>query len=72
MLGFLLFIVIFILVIGLILITSVLGFIRSIFGFGKRNPQTQQSHPHDTDQPSRKSKIFEKNEGEYIDYEEIK
>ena len=72
MLGFLLFIVVFILVIGLIIISTVLGFIRSIFSFGKRSAQTQNNQPSTHEQPSSKSKIFDKNEGEYVDYEEVK
>ncbi len=72
MLSFLFFIVIFILVIGLIIISTVLGFIRSVFSFGRRNNQTQSSEPEDLGQTSSKSKIFDKNEGEYVDYEEIK
>lgn len=72
MLGFLFFIVIFILVIGLIIISTVLGFIRSIFSFGKRNNQAQSSESEDLEESSSKSKIFDKNEGEYVDYEEIK
>lgn len=72
MLGFLLFIVVFILVIGLIIISTVLGFIRSIFSFGKRSKQTQDFQSSTNEQPTSKSKIFDKNEGEYVDYEEVK
>ena len=72
MLGFLLFILIFILFIGLMIISSVFGFIRSIFSFGKRNTQTPDSQSQDFQQPTAKSKIFDKSEGEYVDYEEMK
>lgn len=72
MLSFLLFIIVFILVIGLVIISTVLGFIRSIFSFGKRTNQTQNPTSESHEQPSSKSKIFDKNEGEYVDYEEIK
>jgi len=72
MLGFLLFIFIFILFIGLMIISSIFGFIRSIFSFGKRNTQTQDSQSQDFQQPTTKSKIFDKSEGEYVDYEELK
>ena len=71
MLGFLLFIVVFILVIGLIIISTVLGFIRSIFSFGRRNNQSQKPESESYEQPSAKSKIFDKNEGEYVDYEDV-
>ncbi len=53
------------------IISSIFGFIRSIFSFGKRNTQTPDSQPQDFQQPTTKSKIFEKNEGEYVDYEEM-
>lgn len=72
MLSFLLFIVVFVLVIGLLIISTVLGFIRSIFSFGKRANQNQDSQPQDLEQPTSKSKIFDKKEGEYVDFEEIK
>ncbi|HEY6913973.1 MAG TPA: DUF4834 family protein [Paludibacter sp.] len=73
MLSFLFFIVIFVLVIGLVIISTIFGFIRSIFSFGKRSAQTQnaQSQAYGQ-QPTSKSKIFDSNEGEYVDYEEIK
>ncbi len=70
MLSFLLFIIIFVLVIGLLIISSIFGFIRSIFSFGKRKNPVQSEE--NTQQTSSKSKIFEKTEGEYVDYEEIK
>ena len=72
MLGFLLFILIFILFIGLMIISSIFGFVRSIFSFGKRNTQTPDSQSLDFEQPTTKSKIFDKSEGEYVDYEEMK
>jgi mannose/fructose/N-acetylgalactosamine-specific phosphotransferase system component IIC len=72
MLGFLLFIVIFVLVIGLVIISTIFGFIRSIFSFGKRNIQAQSAQSQNYGHTSSKNKIFESNEGEYVDYEEIK
>jgi len=54
------------------IISSIFGFIRSIFSFGKRNTQTQDSQSQDFQQPTTKSKIFDKSEGEYVDYEELK
>lgn len=73
MLSFLFFIVIFVLVIGLVIISTIFGFLRSIFSFGKRNTQTQSAQSQTYhEQPTSKSKIFERNEGEYVDYEEIK
>jgi len=72
MLGFILFILMFFLVIGLIIISTVFGFIRSIFSFGKRTNQTQDFQSESHGQTTSKSKIFDTNEGEYVDYEEIK
>jgi hypothetical protein len=51
---------------------SVLGFIRSIFKFGKNNRSTQNTQSQDFEQSNAKSKIFDKKEGEYVDFEEIK
>ena len=70
--SFIFFFIIFILFIGLFVILSILGFIRSIFGFGKHSNPTQQQHSDTFEQPNSKSKIFDKKEGEYVDYEEIK
>lgn len=72
MLSFLFFIVIFVLVIGLVIISTIFGFLRSIFSFGKRNTQAQSAQSQTYEQPTSKSKIFDRNEGEYVDYEEIK
>ena len=71
MLSFLFFILFFVLVLGLFIITSVFGFIRSIFSFGKaKHPAESQNQ--NFGQPTSKSKIFEEKEGEYVDFEEIK
>jgi len=75
MLSFLFFIIIFVLVLGLVVILSVLGFIRSLFGsifsFGKRKNPTQDQQPEGVEQPAPKQKIFTEKEGEYVDYEEV-
>jgi flagellar basal body-associated protein FliL len=66
------FIVIFVV---LLIVLFVLGFIRSIFSFGRRtNSNNQQASQQPNPQPTNKSraKIFDKNEGEYADFEEIK
>jgi hypothetical protein len=73
MFSFLFFIFIFIGVIVLAIILSVLntvfGIFRSIFSFGK-NPRA--SAPHTNNTTSTKKKIFDDNDGEYVDYEEVK
>jgi hypothetical protein len=75
MLSFLFFIIIFVFVFGLVIILSVLGFIRSIFGsifgFGRRKTPTQDQQQQDFEQPASKQKIFTEKEGEYVDYEEV-
>jgi hypothetical protein len=70
--SFIFAILFFILFIGLFVILSVLGFIRSLFSFGKRNRPSQDSYSQGFEQPVTKSKIFDKNEGEYVDYEDVK
>jgi len=50
-----------------------LGFIRSIFGFGRRKNNTQTEEPRQSPfNQKQRNKVFDKNEGEYADYEEIK
>ncbi|MDR1585631.1 MAG: DUF4834 family protein [Prevotellaceae bacterium] len=49
-----------------------LGLLRSIFGFGnKRTRQEERETLFDADNQD-KQKIFDKSEGEYVEYEEIK
>ncbi len=72
MLSVLFFIIIFVLFIGLMIISSIFGFIRSIFGFGKKTDPSQNQQSNGFEQPESKHKIFDKKEGEYVDYEEIK
>lgn len=81
-LGFLFVIVIAILLIGLSVVGSI---IRTIFGLGRRSTssntsRTQQSYTPQEEQEERTSgsntsshkKIFTKEDGEYVDFEEIK
>jgi len=69
---FLFFIII--LFIGLFILVSVIGFIRSIFGFGRRKNNINTNESGQSFEKSResKSKVFPKNKGEYVEYEEIK
>jgi len=75
--SFLSFIIILVLFFGLFIILSVWGIVRSvlssIFSFGKRK-NTYQTEPDQSygSNSKQKSKVFEKNEGEYVDYEEVK
>ena len=70
--SFIFAILFFILFLGLFIVLSVFGFIRSLFSFGKRSNQGQNQQTNDFEQPAGKSKIFDKKEGEYVDFEEIK
>lgn len=79
-LGFLFIIIIAILLIGLSIVGTV---IRSIFGFwGHRSSKSHQDHssdfsqkktkPDDNTTYSKRKKLFSEDEGEYVDFEEIK
>ncbi|MDP4239078.1 MAG: DUF4834 family protein [Bacteroidota bacterium] len=70
--SFIFAILFFILFLGLFIILSVLGFLRSLFSFGRHKQPTQDSHSQNAEQPKGKSKIFDKSEGEYVDYEDVK
>jgi hypothetical protein len=75
--SFLFFILFLIIFIGIAILLSILGVVRNILGFGrKRNPFPGDNNPNDnrSDFDSRKTqqKVFGENEGEYVDYEEIK
>lgn len=78
------FILVFVLLFLLVLPSIILSFLSrllSIFGFRRKNsyyePGTERSHrATDEDRPHKKKdgkkKIFSKDEGEYVDFEEIK
>ena len=70
--SFIFAILFFILFIGLFLIMSVFGFIRSLFSFGKHNRTEKDTPSQEFEKSNDKIKIFDKNEGEYVDFEEIK
>ena len=83
LLGFFFILIIAILVIGVSIVGSIL---RALFGFGRRSTsntrtytttnerqqQQEESVTEDDFQPRRHKKIFAKDEGEYVDFEEIK
>jgi len=70
--SFIFSILIFVLFVGLFIIMAVLGFVRSIFSFGKKKNPTQNTMRQDVEPPTHKPKIFDKKDGEYVDFEEIK
>lgn len=74
MIKFLFLLVLIVLFFGLFAIMAVFGMIRSFFGFGKKKDQTTDNKQtyNDRNSTDKKPKIFDKTEGEYVDYEEIK
>ncbi|MEG2514503.1 MAG: DUF4834 family protein [Bacteroidaceae bacterium] len=75
--GFILILIVIVLIIGLSLIG---GILKLLFGFGRKRTY-QQQNPHEnrrdsqpsSDTPIQKTKkVFDKDEGEYVDFEEIK
>lgn len=68
---FIFFILLIALFIFLFILMSVLGFIRTLFGFGRRKNRTQDINQTFDQQVDHKEKIFKKNEGEYVDYQEV-
>jgi hypothetical protein len=77
--SFIFFFIIFILALGLVIVFSIFGIIRNvlgaIFGFGRRRAAYQTGSgqsSYENTYHKQKTKVFEKNEGEYIDFEELK
>lgn len=76
--GFIFFIIIIILIIGLSIINGLLGFVSGFWS--KKKPRSNASsnpyhgsnrtEPHP--EPSKSKKVFDDDEGEYVDFEEIK
>lgn len=77
--SFLFFILFLIIGIAVVILLMVLGFLRTIFGFGRRKnsfPGQEENKENTSENNFRSSKqnskIFDKQEGEYVDYEELK
>lgn len=75
-LGFIFFIIVAVFVIGFSVIANIL---RALFGQPKRTTSSsQKANPagsekkKETSAPQKRKKVFDKDEGEYVDYEEIK
>jgi hypothetical protein len=65
-----LFVILFI--VGFVL-TRIWGIVRSVFSFGTKNKKAENSDTFSSKQSTRKrTKIFSKSEGEYIDWEEVR
>jgi hypothetical protein len=56
----------------LLLIYLIYRFIRITLFFTTRSRRVQKDDPEPTVQPPRQTKIIDKSEGEYVDYEEVK
>ena len=83
MFGLLGFILLFVLFIMIIVLTLLGNIVRMIFGLGKRTPKEfngQNNNDYRTDEQTNdsnnsttgKKKIFGDDEGEYVEFEEIK
>jgi len=72
--GFLLAFFIVIILIVFIFIGSVIKILRAVLGIGKKRTNFSQHNkePQTYRTTSKKKKIFEKSEGEYVDFEEVK
>ena len=68
--GFILTILFIFVVIVILILSIALGFLRSLFGFGRRKNNQGQTDTFSDDNPTDKQKIFDKTEGEYVDFEE--
>lgn len=80
-LGLFFFVIIIVLLVGLSLVSSIL---RLLFGFGRKTNRTNNSHNTNEQtkestsyneqktQTGNRKKIFDDDEGEYVDFEEIK
>ena len=66
--GLLIFILVFALIIVLSVLSTIFGTFRRIFSLKKTQPSNEQRHTNS----HQSKKIFAKNDGEYVDYEEIK
>ncbi|MEA4936836.1 hypothetical protein SDC9_156665 [bioreactor metagenome] len=77
--NFLFFLFFLVIGIGVVVLLLILGFLRTIFGFGRRKntfPGQESDNNKRNGNPfsssKQKAKIFDKQEGEYVDYEELK
>lgn len=64
--GVFFFIILLFVLFGIILLFTLLGVLRNIFSIKKSKHTRNQAT-----EPKRSRKVFEKNEGEYVDFEEV-
>lgn len=71
--GFFLFLFLFIAVLALAVVGSVLNIFIRLFSFGRRGRSSQHHQQSQESAASRSAKkVFGSEEGEYVDYEEVK
>jgi len=79
--GLLFSLIFFVFIVGVVILLFILGFLRSIFGFRRRKDPFADGQSFNEEQRERynpfksskdKKKIIDKDEGEYVDYEEMK
>ena len=73
--NFLFFLIILALGFVVVVILMVVNFVRNLLGLGRRqnpfNPNNTQQPGNNHQQPKNSKKVFDKNEGEYVEYEEV-
>lgn len=67
--SFIFFLLLLFLFFALFVLTSVLRFFGSIFGIGRKRHEGQVNQDENSGKSTRK--VFSKDEGEYVDFEEI-
>lgn len=70
--SFILFLLFFVLIIVLLVISTVFGFLRAIFRFGRKGSNDDRQQDSRWGSREKRSKVFDDNEGEYVDFEEVK
>lgn len=77
--SFIFFILFLVIGIAVVILLMIFGFLRTILGFGRRRdsfPGQENAQERASRNPFKSSKekpkVFDKQEGEYVDYEELK
>lgn len=70
--SFLLGLLMLILFFGLFVFLIILSFFKSLFSFGRKRDANARSNNENRNKNYKRGKVFQKNEGEYVDYEEVK
>lgn len=70
--GFFLFLFLFVLILVFVIVGSLLNFFVRLFSFGRKRHSASKSQENEADSTRSGKKVFGKEEGEYVDFEEIK